>query len=189
MITLILNGSSKDTLDVFSDFVPIEFEHYLGDESALLIGVVESGDNGLEACGITIVAFEDGEMIIKWISVDFELHNKGYGSKMLDICFKTALENNYPLINVEIPRTNLGDTDYYLESYFYPFGFSPVNSKVYDTYTADVLTADTDSYFNIDNDIKNEIYSRKKIEKEYDKFPNSFVVTGVEYFSGVPIVN
>ena len=188
MITLTLNGSSKGTLDVFTDFVPLEYEHYMTDENALLIGVVESGPSGLVACGITIMTVEDGRLIVKWIWVDPDMHNMGYGSKMLDTCFKTAEESGVSELSVFVPIQSDAEGEDHVEEYFYSFGFSPVGTRVSEGISVHVLTADVDTYFNMDNDLENMLYAQSKLKKGYDKFPTDFMVTGIVYFSEVPVV-
>ena len=187
MITMILNGSSKRTLDIFADFVPLEFEHFLTDDSAVLVGAVEAGDEGLEACGITILANDDGILSIKWMWVDPDKKFQGFGSKMLDTCFDIASENNLEFIHAEVPLADdeEDENNGTIEEFFYEYGFRPTQISTKNGIRVNVLTADVLSYAEMDNSFYNEYLAKTKIEKGYDKFPNRFTAIDVEYFSGV----
>ncbi len=204
MITLILNGSSKNTLDVFSDFVPLEYEHYMYDENAILVGVVEAGENGLEAGGITILAEDDGRLVIKWMCVDPDHQFSGYGSKMLDICFNIATENDLSVLSAQIPifedegslnREDRSIDELFYDSlspesdtiagFFYGFGFHVTDKSVRDGIPVNMLTADVDMYQNMGNDYENELLAEARQTRGYDRFPSKFIATGVEYFSGI----
>ncbi|MCR5213365.1 MAG: GNAT family N-acetyltransferase [Eubacterium sp.] len=187
MRTIILNNTSDGVKEIFSEFVPLEFEHFLHDEGAVLIGAIDDSSVLLSACGIAIVAIEDGDMVIKWMWVDPEMRYQGSGYGLLNTCFSLAEENGFEEIYAHIPvyegEEYLDDSE--IDDFFTEYYFDFVEKKNSDGMEVFELSADVDTFQAIANNYGNEAYSQSKIQKEYDKFPKHFQVTDVEYFSGV----
>ena len=80
MNILILNNLQEEIRNLFTKFVPREFRPLMEDGRSFMIGAVEADPEGLEAAGVTLVALEDEEFVIKWLWVDPDLSNKEAGS-------------------------------------------------------------------------------------------------------------
>ena len=189
MRVIVLNDVDEEVRNQFRGFVPREFEGMLADGCSFMIGAVEADKNGLEAAGITLVALEDEEFVVKWVWVDPDFRYKEAGSKMMDALFATANENGLETVVIQIPSVEQDEYRTESEAYefFFEFAFGDAEIKEVDGIRVFELTADVENYLNMENEDANDAFRAEKIEKEYEKFPTKFVATGVEYFSGVPI--
>lgn len=188
MRVIVLNDEDSGVRNLFKDFVPKEFESLMEEGKSFMIGAVEADPEGLEAAGVTLVAIEGEEFVIKWMWVDPDLRDKEAGSKMMDALFATANENGLESVIIQIPSL---EDDYGTEremfSFFFEFAFGDAEIKEVDGLRVFELTADVEEYLGMDNAMANEEVREERLEKEYDKFPKEFVATGVEFFSGVGI--
>ena len=89
MNIVVLNDLQAEIRNLFRDFVPIEFRPLMEEGRSFMIGAVQPDPEGLEAAGVTLVALEDEEFVIKWMWVDPDLTNREAGSKMMDALFRT----------------------------------------------------------------------------------------------------
>ncbi len=187
MRVVVLNDTDESVRNQFRGFVPKEFEGLMADGSAFMLGTVEADKDGLEAAGITLVAVEEEEFVLKWVWVDPDLRNKEAGSKMMDALFETANENGLETVIIQIPSLKdkyATESDTY--NFFFEFAFGDMEIKEVNGLRVMELTADVNDYLNMENEAINSDIQEEKIDKAYAKFPKKFVVSGVEYFSGVP---
>ena len=189
MRVIVLNDTDEEVRNQFRGFVPKEFEGLLAEGCAFMIGAVEPDREGLEAAGITLVALEEEEFVVKWVWVDPDFRYKEAGSKMMDALFATANENGLETVVIQIPSVEEEEYKTEEEAYefFFEFAFGDAEIKEVDGIRVFELTADVEDYLNMENENANDAIREEKIEKEYEKFPKKFTATGVEYFSGVPI--
>ena len=189
MRVIVLNDTDEEVRNQFRGFVPKEFEGLLADGCAFMIGAVEPDREGLEAAGITLVALEEEEFVVKWVWVDPDFRYKEAGSKMMDALFATANENGLETVVIQIPSVEEEEYKTEEEAYefFFEFAFGDAEIKEVDGIRVFELTAGVEDYLNMENENANDAIREDRIEKEYEKFPKKFTATGVEYFSGVPI--
>jgi len=188
MNILVLNDLHEEVRKIFTGFVPIEFRELMEEGRSFMIGAVKADPDGLEPAGVTLVALEDEEFVIKWMWVDPDLSNKEAGSKMMDALFKTANENGLESVIIQVPSLNDergGDKE--MLSFFFDFAFGDAEIKTVDGIHVIELSADVDDYLSIENNLANEDAREAKLERGYEKFPTKFKTTGVEFYSGVPI--
>ena len=188
MNIVILNNLQEEIRNLFTKFVPREFRPLMEDGRSFMIGAVEADPKGLEAAGVTLVALEDEEFVIKWLWVDPDLSNKEAGSKMMDALFRTANENGLESVIIQVP--SLKDekgSDKEMLSFFFEFAFGDAEIKTVDGIHVIEMSANVDEYLNIDNETANMEAAEAKLERGYEKFPKSYTATGVEFYSGVPV--
>ncbi|MBR4581821.1 MAG: hypothetical protein IKO32_11375 [Lachnospiraceae bacterium] len=186
MNIVVLNDLQAEIRNLFRDFVPIEFRPLMEEGRSFMIGAVQPDPEGLEAAGVTLVALEDEEFVIKWMWVDPDLTNREAGSKMMDALFRTANENGLKSVIIQVPSLkNEKGSDKEMLAFFFEFAFGDAEIKTVDGIRVIELSADVDEYLSIENNLANEDVAQARIEKGYEKFPKEYTVTGVEFFSGV----
>ena len=187
MKTIVLNGN-QEIIDAFRGFVPKEYSHYLGDEQALLFGECEAEDDGIAACGITILVPAGRELVIKWMWMDPSYRMKSGGSNMLEAVFETAAENGFTRVSAHVPLDEEGDEDgSMLGDFFYDAGFTENGTAKQGGIAVKKLTLRTAEYERMENNRLNAEVSAERIERAYKKFPKNYKVVDVEYFSGIPV--
>ena len=187
MEVILLNNLENNVKNLFSRYVPKEFEHYMGD-GALLLGALETSGPLFEPVGLTILAADDGQLAIKWMWMDPDNRFKEGGSRMLEKCMNIADENGLEILCAHIPSLEaetIEDSD--LADFFYENDFRYSRDADTDDGRVFVLVADVDTAVSLENDEENARIAKEKLDRAYDKFPKRYMVTDVEYYSGVPV--
>lgn len=188
MDIILLNECDKDVKDLFNRFIPKDYLGLLEEETTILLGAIDTNEDGIEPIGITIVSIDDGYFVIKWMWIDPELRLQGAGEKMLKTCFDIALMNELNTIYAYVPALDTEDiSESDMAEFFYNNTFNYVENREKEGVKYYVLSANTDIYTNMDNEMMNETVNQSRIDKAYSKFPNNFVEREVEYYSGVKI--
>ena len=188
MDIILLNECDNDVKNLFVRFVPKDYLGLMEDDSSILLGAIDTDEDGSEPIGIAIVIIDDGDFIIKWMWIDPELRLQGAGEKLLESCFDIALMNEINTIYAHVPVLETNDIkESDMTEFFYNNSFNYVETKEIDEIDYYVLSADTDIYKNMENDMLNDEVNQNRIEKAYKKFPKNFVQSDVEYYSGVKI--
>ncbi len=150
MNIVVLNDLQVEIRNLFKKFVPREFRTLMEEGSSFMIGAVEPDPpKGPEAAGVTLVAVEGEEFVIKWMWVDPDLRNMDAGCKMMDALFKTANENGLKSIVIQVPslRDEKGK-DKEMLSFFFDLAFGDAEIKEVDGIRVIELCADVNEYLN-----------------------------------------
>lgn len=192
MRVILLNEVKKEVKNLFMDFVPTNYESYLEEGQAFVLGAAEDSGKKWEAAGIAIASVEGDEngveFVIKWLWVDPEYRNRDAAGMMMDMIFRAARLSGFHYVTVHIPAFgSVKSLDPELEEYFANIEFYNPVIRVVDGMRVFELTARTDSYLSIINTMANEEARQQMIEERYNNFPTKYKEIGIEYYSGVPV--
>jgi len=187
MNVFVINNCSAKVREQFYRFVPKEFLKYTEDGSSILIGATIFDAEGIEACGITILSVIEGELVIRWMWMDPDVRLNGGGTKMLEACYGIAATNDVRRLTAFVP--DFDDEIYEEEIYqfLYENDFIDSGEGEIDGQKVNVLVGDAELYLSMENYMANQDVADRRRAKAYDKFPNKFVATEIEYFSGVSV--
>ena len=187
MNVFVINSCSAKVRERFYRFIPKEYLKYTEDGSSILLGASIFDAEGIEACGITILSVIEGQFVIRWMWVDPDVRLNGGGTKMLEACYGLAATNDVRRLLAYVP--DLDDTAYEEEifQFLYENDFIDVGEMEDDGQKVNVFVGDAEQYLSMENDLANKVVADRRRAKAYDKFPNRFVATEIEYFSGVSV--
>ena len=188
MEVIVLNGVEAQVKELFSRYVPLEYEHYLNDEGIVLGAVdTDTEDSLFEPAGIAVIAGYEGQLALKWMWIDPDKRFKDGGCSLLEACMNIADENGLETFYAHVPvldAETVEDSD--ITGFFYENNFSYVRDADTEDGKVFVLAADVAAAVSLGLDEENRQTAREIIAEGYETFPNKFEVTDVEYYSGVP---
>ena len=188
MDVLLLNSCNDEIKELFARFVPVDYLALFEKEDTIIIGAVDTDEDGMEPVGVSVVSAEEGYFAIRWMWTDPEMRMKGAGEKMLKAIMDIAYENALNSVYAYVPALETEDVSKSdITEFFYNNSFIYKETKEADKVKVYVLSADTDIYKSMDNEMLNDAVREARIEKGYSKFPKNFVEKEVEYYSGVKI--
>ena len=187
-MSVIMLNKDKDLTEAFLHLVPGEFRKYCEDEAVVKLGAAYAEEDGIVAAGIAIAEFSEEKVNIKWLFTDPDYRGRGAGEELLSMLFEMARLNGIDKVAAEVP--SFGEKAAYeseMAAYLKEYFFDYVETTEADGLTKFVMEAPAEGDLLAQMVAGKEMEEREERAREYDAFPNKFIVTGVEYLSGVAI--
>lgn len=187
-MSVIMLNKDNDLAEAFLHLVPGEFRKYCEDEAVVKLGAAYAEEDGIAAAGIIIAEFSAKKVNIKWLFTDPDYRGRGAGEELLGKIFEMARMNGIAKVAAEIP--SFGEDSVYeseMAGFLTDFFFNYVEKIQVDGLPKFVLEAPNDGDILAQLTAGIELEAREENEREYESFPTKFIVTGVEYLSGVAV--